>query len=123
MADGEVVATDEMVLFPFILSFFQKYYCILSDKAMHDKIGTGEGVGYNINIPIEYIDINADIQDIDSIGDEDYHFIFESVVLPVATEFSPELILVAAGFDAGYGDSRYSIGTVFRILISLQDDN
>lgn len=38
------------------------------------------------------------------MGDAEYLTAFLQVVLPVATEFNPQLILVSAGFDAAVGD-------------------
>lgn len=52
------------------------------------EVGAGPGRGYTINIPLSY-----------GHGDEDFVAIFQSIVLPVAQYFQPELILVSAGFD------------------------
>lgn len=38
------------------------------------------------------------------MGDAEYLAAFTQVVLPVAYQFNPQLVLVAAGFDAGRGD-------------------
>ena len=58
-------------------------------------VGVGRGKGYNINIAW-----NGE----GPFGDEEYFAAFDSVVIPAARTFDPELILVAAGFDAGIGD-------------------
>ena len=38
-------------------------------------------------------------------GDAEYFAAFRSVVLPIAREFQPDIILVSAGFDAAAGHS------------------
>jgi acetoin utilization deacetylase AcuC-like enzyme len=58
-----------------------------------DEIGTGEGVGATVNIPLQA-----------GVGDDGYALIYEQVVWAVARRFQPELILVSAGFDAHWAD-------------------
>ncbi len=54
-----------------------------------DEIGTGPGEGFTVNLPLE------------SGGtDADFAQVFDRVALPVLRQFSPDLILVSAGFDA-----------------------
>lgn len=38
------------------------------------------------------------------MGDADYIYAFQQVVMPIATEFDPDLVIIAAGFDAAKGD-------------------
>ena len=38
------------------------------------------------------------------MGDAEYMAAFSQVVLPVAYQFNPQMVLVAAGFDAARGD-------------------
>jgi len=38
------------------------------------------------------------------MGDAEYISVMQNIILPVAYEFSPELVLVSAGFDAAVGD-------------------
>lgn len=54
-----------------------------------DEIGSGEGAGMTVNIPLEA-----------GATDGDYLAVFERAVLPVLHEYEPELLLVSAGFDA-----------------------
>ncbi|EDV95440.1 GH17575 [Drosophila grimshawi] len=56
-------------------------------------IGSGAGTGYNFNVPL-----NAK-----GMGNGDYLAIFQQLLVPVALEFQPELILVSAGYDAALG--------------------
>ncbi|XP_042525135.1 histone deacetylase 6 isoform X3 [Dipodomys spectabilis] len=59
-------------------------------------IGCGQGQGYNINIPWNQV----------GMRDADYIAAFLHILLPVASEFQPQLVLVAAGFDALQGDPK-----------------
>ncbi|CAJ2634891.1 unnamed protein product [Trifolium pratense] len=38
------------------------------------------------------------------VGDNDYIFAFQHVVLPIASEFAPDFTIISAGFDAARGD-------------------
>mmetsp|Transcript_6885 Transcript_6885/g.18482 ORF Transcript_6885/g.18482 Transcript_6885/m.18482 type:complete len:208 (+) Transcript_6885:656-1279(+) len=57
-------------------------------------VGIGDGRGYTLNIPW---------QD-NMVTDGDYLQCMLHVVLPVAHQFQPDMIVVAAGFDAAHGD-------------------
>ncbi|KAJ5754281.1 Histone deacetylase clr3 [Penicillium manginii] len=59
-----------------------------------DHCGVGAGEGRNINIP--WPD--------QGMGDGDYMFAFQQVVMPIAQEFDPDLVIISAGFDAAAGD-------------------
>ena len=59
-----------------------------------DRVGIGAGRGKNINIPWPT----------KGMGDGDYMYAFQHVVMPIANEFNPDLVVVAAGFDAAAGD-------------------
>jgi histone deacetylase 6 len=70
-----------------------KFYPSGQDGAM-DKVGAGPGIGKNVNIPWPT----------KGMGDGDYMYAFQHVVMPIASEFDPDLVIVAAGFDAAAGD-------------------
>ncbi|BFZ55609.1 Histone deacetylase hda1 [Savitreella phatthalungensis] len=59
-----------------------------------DRCGRGDGVGKNINIPWAT----------KHMGDADYVHAFHRVVMPIAREFNPDLVIISAGFDAALGD-------------------
>lgn len=56
--------------------------------------GEGAGLGKNVNIPWRN----------HGMGDADYIYAFQQIVMPIATEFDPDLVVIAAGFDAAEGD-------------------
>ncbi|KAL9120016.1 MAG: hypothetical protein Q9187_003425 [Circinaria calcarea] len=60
----------------------------------HLHCGLGAGLGKNVNIPWPT----------KGMGDADYLFAFQNVVMPIACEFDPDLVMVASGFDAADGD-------------------
>ncbi|KAF6090567.1 histone deacetylase 6 [Phyllostomus discolor] len=64
-------------------------------------IGFGQGQGYTINVPWNQV----------GMRDADYIAAFLRVLLPVALEFQPQLVLVAAGFDALQGDPKGEMAT------------
>lgn len=41
---------------------------------------------------------------ISSIGDEEYIHVFANIIRPIIQEFDPNLFIVSAGYDSGYGD-------------------
>jgi acetoin utilization deacetylase AcuC-like enzyme len=54
-----------------------------------DEIGQDEGRGFTVNVPIEV-----------GATDDDYRVVFDEIVEPVLRQFTPDLIVVSAGFDA-----------------------
>jgi histone deacetylase 6 len=60
----------------------------------YNCVGEGKGKGFSVNIP--WNQSNA--------GDAEYVAAFLKIVMPIAYEFSPDLVLVSAGFDAAVGD-------------------
>jgi histone deacetylase 6 len=59
-----------------------------------DYCGDGPGLGKNVNIPWSE----------HGMGDAEYLYAFQEVVIPIATEFDPDLVIISAGFDAAEGD-------------------
>ncbi|KAL5197252.1 hypothetical protein ABZP36_000764 [Zizania latifolia] len=58
------------------------------------EVGVMDGQGFSVNIPWSC----------GGVGDNDYIFAFQHVVLPIAAEFSPDITIISAGFDAARGD-------------------
>ena len=42
------------------------------------------------------------------MGDAEYKEAFDKLILPIFTQFNPDLILVSSGFDAAVGDSYFA---------------
>ena len=60
----------------------------------HLHCGEGAGQGRNVNIPWAE----------QGMRDADYILAFQQIVMPIATEFDPDLVMISAGFDAAAGD-------------------
>ncbi|XP_053153626.1 histone deacetylase 7 isoform X3 [Hemicordylus capensis] len=86
-----------------------------------DEVGSGAGEGFTVNI--------AWAGGFDPpMGDPEYLAAFRTVVMPIAHEFSPDVVLVSAGFDAadghppplgGYKVSAKCFGYMTRQLMSV----
>lgn len=59
-----------------------------------DEVGIMDAEGFSVNIPWSC----------GGVGDNDYIYAFQHVVLPIALEFAPDITIVSAGFDAARGD-------------------
>eukprot|EP00898_Chlorokybus_atmophyticus_P004270 jgi/Chlat1/4844/Chrsp31S04807 len=68
------------------------YPCSQEGNAEH--VGGGKGAGYNVNVPWPG----------SGFGDADYLSVWHRVLLPIAYEYAPDLVLISAGFDAAEGD-------------------
>lgn len=83
-------------------------------------MGSGAGAGYTVNLPVP-----------GGVGDALYTSLLEHVVAPLALAYSPELILISAGFDAHRDDPLADVelteggfaaltGTVRRFAAELE---
>lgn len=87
------------------------------------ECGTGSGLGYNVNLAW-----SGGLSP--PLGDAEYLAAFRTIVMPIAREFSPDIVLVSAGFDAamghaaplgGYVVSPSCFGHLTRELMQLAD--
>ena len=60
---------------------------------MMNEVGAEEGEGYTVNLPLSY-----------GAGDECIMEAMEKIFIPIASEFSPDLIIISAGFDSHHAD-------------------
>ncbi|MDI6888818.1 MAG: histone deacetylase [Methanocellales archaeon] len=58
-----------------------------------DEIGADDGKGFTVNVPLP-----------GGIGDAGYVYVFNEILIPIALEFRPELVLISAGQDAHFAD-------------------
>lgn len=80
-----------------------------------DQTGRGKGLGYTVNIPISR-----------EFADDDMVCLYHEILSPLVSAYRPQLIMVAAGFDAHAGDpigrsrlTRAFYGQATRLLINL----
>lgn len=57
------------------------------------EVGEAAGLGFNVNVPLPFL-----------ASDNVYLKAMEDIVVPIASQYEPEFILVSAGFDAHYAD-------------------
>ncbi len=58
-----------------------------------EEKGSGRGEGFNLNVPLS-----------GGMNDAAYAAIFNQVLVPIARQYRPEMILVSAGYDIYHGD-------------------
>lgn len=90
----QIFLADPDVLYISIHRYENGSFYPHSPEANHTQVGVGRGVGRTVNIP--WPDCG--------MGDADYLHAFHRVVMPIAHEFKPDLVIVSAGFDAAVGD-------------------
>ena len=81
------------------------------------QTGSGKGEGYTVNIPI-----------LREFTDDDMIYLYREILTPLVSAYRPQLIMVAAGFDAHTDDpigrSRLTnsfYGGVTRLLVHLSE--
>jgi len=60
---------------------------------MTREVGSGDGTGFTVNVPLQA-----------GSGDGAVRLAFESLLMPLAHAFKPQLVLVSAGYDPQRGD-------------------
>jgi len=60
---------------------------------MIDEIGSKEGRGFTVNAPLSR-----------GVGDEGVEKLLDEIMLPIAKQFSPDFIIISAGFDSHHSD-------------------
>lgn len=85
---------DDSILYISLHRYDNGMFFPSSEDAAPDRVGVSKGAGFNVNIAWSG----------GRMGDSDYLAAFHHVVMPIATEFNPGLVLVSAGFDAARGD-------------------
>lgn len=78
------------------------------NSGFENELGEGEGVGYNINIPL-------------APGTEDqiYREVFHRIVSPIARAYKPDICVLAAGVDAMYNDSMSHLSLTNNIFTEV----
>jgi acetoin utilization deacetylase AcuC-like enzyme len=77
------------------------------------EIGEGDAAGFTVNVPLE-----------GGATDDDYHVAFDEIVVPVVGAFTPDVVLVSAGFDAHerdpLGGMRLTTGAFSAMTMALR---
>uniref|UniRef100_A0A3B3DBR0 Histone deacetylase n=1 Tax=Oryzias melastigma TaxID=30732 RepID=A0A3B3DBR0_ORYME len=86
-----------------------------------DEVGSGAGEGFNVNVAF-----TGGLEP--PMADAEYLAAFRTVVMPIANEFGPDMVLVSSGFDAvdghapplgGYKVTSKCFGYLTRQLMDL----
>uniref|UniRef100_A0A3Q2XBE6 Histone deacetylase n=1 Tax=Hippocampus comes TaxID=109280 RepID=A0A3Q2XBE6_HIPCM len=86
-----------------------------------DEVGSGPGTGFNVNMAF-----TGGLEP--PMGDAEYLAAFRTVVMPIANEFAPDVVLVSSGFDpvdghapplGGYTLTGKCFGYLTRQLMAL----
>jgi acetoin utilization deacetylase AcuC-like enzyme/formylglycine-generating enzyme required for sulfatase activity len=93
---------------PNVLYFSVHQYPFYPGTGSHTEQGSGKGLQTNINVPLPA-----------GSGDEDYVKAFEEELVPAASSFGPEFVLISAGFDAHEGDLLGSMRVTDRGFAKL----
>lgn len=98
-----------------ILYFSTHQYPYYPGTGYWDETGVGEGEGFTVNVPLSF-----------GKNDDDYLFIFNEILSPIASLYKPEYILVSAGFDIHQNDplggmrvSGAGFGEMTDVLLNL----
>ncbi|NXH84058.1 HDA10 deacetylase, partial [Edolisoma coerulescens] len=78
-------------------------------ESNYDAVGLGKGKGFNINLPWNKV----------GMGNSDYLAVFFHVLLPMAFEFDPELVIVSSGYDSGIGDPEGQMNATPEVFAHL----
>ena len=100
-----------------VLFFSTHQYPYYPGSGHRRETGRDAGLGSTVNVPFPA-----------GVGDAGYAAAFDSVLVPVARRFQPELILVSAGYDAHWNDPLASMqlsitgyGALITRLLALAD--
>jgi acetoin utilization deacetylase AcuC-like enzyme len=85
---GDIFDSSDQVLF---VSIHQSP--LYPGTGAASETGSGRGAGYTVNLPVP-----------PGSGDELYRSLVEHVVVPLAREYEPQLVLISAGYDAHHDD-------------------
>lgn len=86
-----------------VLYFSVHQYPHYPGTGLPEESGSGLGRGFTVNVALPY-----------GQGDAEYIAVLSRVLVPVALEYEPELILVSAGFDVHESDPLAGMGVTYR---------
>ena len=103
---------------PSVLFVSSHQYPYYPGTGAADEIGTGAGTGFTVNLPLAA-----------GATDADYERGYEAIAWPILRAFSPQLILVSAGFDAYKDDplggmrlEAECFGRLTARIVAIADD-
>ncbi len=71
-----------------------------------EETGSGPGTGYTVNVPLP-----------PDVGEAGFLQAFETILRPLTRRYRPEIVIVSAGYDAHWRNSRYVQGIRERLTV------
>lgn len=75
-----------------------------------EELGEGKGEGYTVNIPLP-----------PGVADKSYQLALDWMVFPVLKEFSPDILLISAGYDGHFNDPLGDLRLSSRIYQNIAE--
>ena len=82
---------------------------------------TGEGAGTGKTVNVCWGTRGPPWSNTLGYGDVEYREAMDNVVVPIAKEFSPEMVFIFSGMDAGTGDGSALMAQTSCVLVRVQD--
>ena len=92
---SDIYYSDSSVLY---ISLHQDPRTIYPGTGFVEQIGKGVGEGYNVNVPLP-----------PGTGDQTYLYALREILVPLAEEFKPDLIVANGGSDPHFADTLGSL--------------
>jgi acetoin utilization protein AcuC len=102
---SEYLRDDPRVLF---IDIHQDPRTIYPGSGFASEVGTGEGKGFTVNVPLPVY-----------AGNESYMRVFDEIVFPVVEEYKPQIIVRNGGSDPYFNDGLTYLGLTiegFRLM-------
>jgi acetoin utilization deacetylase AcuC-like enzyme len=103
---------------PRVLFFSTHQYPYYPGTGAVEEIGRGDGLGYNVNVPLR-----------PGTDNEQYVKIFRKILYPLSMKYKPDLVMISAGFDPYYKDplggmkvTPEGFAYMARILMDVADN-
>ncbi len=102
-----IFAGDPRVLF---ISIHQDPRSLYPGPSYKNPIGEGEGQGYSVNVPL-----------LPGTSDLAYEYVLDSIFVPLAEEFHPQLIIMVDGSDTHFMDRITHMGLTLKGIYMIAD--
>lgn len=102
---SDIFYSDPGVLY---ISLHQDPRTIFPGTGFIEQVGSGEGEGYNVNVPLP-----------PRTGEAAYLFALKEIFVPLAEEFEPEVVIANGGSDAHFADSLGRLGLTVNGFFQL----
>ncbi len=102
-----IFARDPRVLF---ISIHQDPHTLYPGPGYTNPMGEGEGRGCSMNVPL-----------LPGTGDLAYEYVLDSVFIPLAEEFRPQVIIMVDGSDTHFMDQITQMGLTLKGIYMIAD--